>query len=361
VQGCPTRLLPAGLHPHHPHHHSIAASSSSSSSRISSSSSSSSSTSEEEEEEEEEKNINTAIGALACMGMLETGYLAFKSLIGEVDSVACPVSGSCGTVLGSSYAYLWDTIPLSLLGCVTYGSIVGVMCLKASQDSTMHASAAGDKSLLDKSLLWSTTLLVSSSLYLGHLLTTVFYDTPCAWCMASIALSLGIGGLVLTKTKAKQLEEHVMPGAGLVFSTVFLLSLGLGNASDASGGNQITKLDYKNPVVTTESSERALTLAKRLQEDGAKMYGAFWCSHCYDQKQDFGQQAMKEFPYVECFPEGWSQGVTMASECKVPLGSTGKTLQGFPTWVIGDEIFEGEQSLDVLEDALSRHHHEVAR
>ena len=37
------------------------------------------------------------------------------------------------------------------------------------------------------------------------------------------------------------------------------------------------------------------------------MYGAFWCSHCYDQKDDFGAQAMADFPYVECFPEGWQK------------------------------------------------------
>ena len=300
------------------------------------------------------------IGILASLGMLETGYLAGTSLIGH--SVACPMSASCASVLGSSYAYLWDTVPLSLLGCLTYGSIVGMMCLKMSQGSSGHRKEDAPSSLsvqtdsmstslLDKSLLWSTTLLVSSSLYLGHLLTTVFYDSPCPWCMASIALSLSIGALVIKNTKTKQLEEHVMPGAGLMFSTVFLLSLGLGNASDASGG--ITSLEYKDPVVTTESSSRAIALAKRLKEDGAAMYGAFWCSHCYEQKQDFGYEAMKEFPYVECFPQGWSKGVSMATECTVPLGSAGTKLQGFPTWVIGGQVLEGEQSFDTLEDALN--------
>lgn len=33
----------------------------------------------------------------------------------------------------------------------------------------------------------------------------------------------------------------------------------------------------------------------------------FSCSHCYDQKEDFGAQAMADFPYVECFPEGWQK------------------------------------------------------
>lgn len=37
--------------------------------------------------------------------------------------------------------------------------------------------------------------------------------------------------------------------------------------------------------ITTKSSPRALALAKHLQLIGAKMYGAFWCSHCLEQKQ----------------------------------------------------------------------------
>jgi hypothetical protein len=33
----------------------------------------------------------------------------------------------------------------------------------------------------------------------------------------------------------------------------------------------------------------------------------FGHSHCYDQKQEFGAAAMAEFPYVECFPQGWKK------------------------------------------------------
>ena len=39
------------------------------------------------------------------------------------------------------------------------------------------------------------------------------------------------------------------------------------------------------PVVTKTSSPEAMALAKHLKEIGATMYGAFWCSHCYGQKQ----------------------------------------------------------------------------
>ena len=58
-------------------------------------------------------------------------------------------------------------------------------------------------------------------------------------------------------------------------------------------------------LVSTQSSSRGEQLAKRLKDAGAKMYGAFWCSHCHEQKEAFGSQAMKDFPYVECYPDGF--------------------------------------------------------
>lgn len=58
-------------------------------------------------------------------------------------------------------------------------------------------------------------------------------------------------------------------------------------------------------VVRRESSPQAVELARRLKEAGAKMYGAFWCSHCQEQKVSFGAEAQKDLPYVECFPDGY--------------------------------------------------------
>ena len=58
-------------------------------------------------------------------------------------------------------------------------------------------------------------------------------------------------------------------------------------------------------VVRSDSSDRAVQLARRLKGAGARMFGAFWCSHCQEQKLMFGKQAQGDLPYVECFPEGW--------------------------------------------------------
>lgn len=44
-------------------------------------------------------------------------------------------------------------------------------------------------------------------------------------------------------------------------------------------------LPYFTTEITTKSSPYALALAKHLNSIGAKMYGAFWCSHCVEQKE----------------------------------------------------------------------------
>lgn len=46
-----------------------------------------------------------------------------------------------------------------------------------------------------------------------------------------------------------------------------------------------TEIPYFETGITKESSPLAITLAKHLHSIGAKLYGAFWCSHCYDQKE----------------------------------------------------------------------------
>jgi len=81
--------------------------------------------------------------------------------------------------------------------------------------------------------------------------------------------------------------------------------------------------------------------AKCLGEKQAKMYGAFWCPHCQDQKDKFG--ASFEFaPYIECGIKG-SQAI--AAVC------TEAGIKRYPTWVFSDGTrVEGAHELDFLGD-----------
>lgn len=107
---------------------------------------------------------------------------------------------------------------------------------------------------------------------------------------------------------------------------------------------------YAPPEITTESSERALSVAKSLQQLDAKMYGAHWCSHCYDQKQTLGKQVFSKsgdkqplVEYVECSKDGIN---SQSKLCKA------KEIPGYPTWEIQGKQYPGEQSLDELEDLI---------
>ena len=79
--------------------------------------------------------------------------------------------------------------------------------------------------------------------------------------------------------------------------------------------------------------------AECLTEAGAKMYGAYWCSHCNTQKEMFGK-SWKFVNYIEC-----AEGNGQTQECK-DAGIT-----GYPTWEFGDESRQsGKLPLDILSE-----------
>jgi hypothetical protein len=53
-------------------------------------------------------------------------------------------------------------------------------------------------------------------------------------------------------------------------------------------------------------------LAQCIADSGTKFYGAFWCSHCKEQKENFGD-SVDLLPYVECDPNGKN---SQANVCK---------------------------------------------
>lgn len=68
------------------------------------------------------------------------------------------------------------------------------------------------------------------------------------------------------------------------------------------------------------------SFATCLADEGVKFYGAFWCPHCKEQKEQFGNSA-KLLPYVECSTPD-TQGV-------LPV-CTEAGIQGYPTWIFAD-------------------------
>jgi hypothetical protein len=63
--------------------------------------------------------------------------------------------------------------------------------------------------------------------------------------------------------------------------------------------------------------------ARCLKERGVRMYGAFWCPHCSDQKAMF-DASFDYVPYVECGVKGQARAETQ--ECSEA------GIKNFPTW-----------------------------
>ena len=64
--------------------------------------------------------------------------------------------------------------------------------------------------------------------------------------------------------------------------------------------------------------------AQCLSDRGVKMYGAWWCPHCQEQKEKFGQVSFKLVPYTECGVPGDIKGQNPV--CKQ------EGIQHSPTW-----------------------------
>ncbi|GFR46364.1 hypothetical protein Agub_g7944, partial [Astrephomene gubernaculifera] len=295
--------------------------------------------------EEPNRNINTsnyrALAALASVGLAETAYLTYAKLFDA--PLVCPTNG-CDSVLNSPYAQLFG-LPLSLFGMLAYGTvgILAVSYMMQQQQPTTPASAtpsatsATARRLTSWGLTAGVAALATTSAVLVSLLHSRFPGSSCAWCLLSAATSTALAVTLATSMSGREWRDNALAGLGGALTAAALLFLGGPGgplAAAGSGGSVLIDdnffLEYQAPTITSPSSPRALALSRRLAAAGARMYGAFWCSHCAEQKEEFGVQAVEGqgdggFPYVECFPNGWRRGEPLAPACEAA------GVRNFPT------------------------------
>jgi uncharacterized membrane protein len=268
---------------------------------------------------------------LAGLGFMETTYLTFMKVTNS--DVYCPVGGgSCGDVLNSGYASVFG-VPLSLIGMAGYG-IVALLGVQLSKRKTVFG-IDGDKARWI--FLGTISSMAAASAYFMYLLIVKLEGASCAYCVTSALLSLCLLLIALRDFRYRELQQV----AALQISTAALVIAALSTAYNTSGsalaGLDNIDLPPVEPVVTSQSGPVAISLAKHLHSVGAKLYGAFWCSHCFEQKQMFGAEATNILDYVECYPNGYRKGVKIAKACEEA------NIQGFPTWIVKGQVLSGEQ------------------
>eukprot|EP00980_Cylindrotheca_fusiformis_P013042 scaffold3267_cov140-Cylindrotheca_fusiformis.AAC.4 len=303
--------------------------------------------------------IRRIMGGIASLGVLETVYLTYNKLFEVETTLFCGTdgTGSCSSVLNGPYSYVpFTEIPLAALGLVAYTFVLGLSLFPLLSDGEQEAVDDTTNRIL---LTAATTAMGTFSIFLLTLLFGVL-ETGCPYCEFSAGCSISLAMLTWIGGCPPSIKQGVQTAASsfLATCTVALLlfiaggdydalttSKYLASALSGSTNQQEQQLVARAPPpISTESSPRAISLAKDLQSLDAKMFGAYWCGHCYDQKETLGKQAFSRIPYIECSKDGAQSQTKLCKSKDVP---------GYPTWEINGKLYPGEQELDELEEIVA--------
>jgi uncharacterized membrane protein len=283
-----------------------------------------------------QQNARLVLGAIALVGAINTAYLTYTKL--AKTTAAC--TGGCERVLNSPYATLFGQ-PLALFGLAAYLGMAGLALLPL----LFNANTQKEQRQKAESFTWpvllagATAMLIFSG-YLMNIMVVKFvvpfgWDGVCYYCIGSAVLALGLFTVTLLGRSWPDMGQVFTIGA-IVAMVTLIGSIGLFSPIDAKQANLSEGLSI--PIDTT-SGEPEIQLAEHLTKSGAKMYGAYWCSHCFEQKELFGKEAATKIPYIECADGGKNAQPDVCRKAGVT---------GFPTWVIDGKSYEGTQALKKL-------------
>jgi uncharacterized membrane protein len=247
---------------------------------------------------------NWLLFGLSCVGLLLTAYLSWTAFNGT-SVRGCKVGSSCDIVLTSKWATLLG-IPTSFWGMLAYATLAATSFIRRVDRHWMIA--------------WTVAMFGwFYSLYLTTVSLTVLH-AACPYCLTSLTLMTVIFGVVSFQHPAN------MPSVS--WSRWLVRTVPVGVAAILALHLQYAGV-FGEPPQAEDPMARAL--AEHLVTSGAKMYGAFWCPHCQQQKAMFGRSANR-LPYIECSPNG--QNGPIAEECRK------EGINSYPTWVIDGKHME---------------------
>ncbi len=279
------------------------------------------------------------IAVLSTIGLVDTGSITLKKY-GLFNSLSCPgIKNGCETVLNSPWGTLFENnqinVPLSLAGVITYSSILILSIF-------LSLNIISPKSKLNKFIWWLIFSISCASSVFSFLLLNIMFlkiKAYCFFCILSAILSISIFIITMIGAKFESREPMIYRGF-IIALTVLIGGLIWSNNVDPSNAIDISNNPEKvSPAITTSSSPQKVKFAKFLSDNNIKMYSAYWCPHCHDQKQLFGKEAVKELTIVECAQDGKDNQYKLCRE---------KQIEGFPSWEINGEIYSGVKNLNDL-------------
>ncbi|MGY6530307.1 MAG: vitamin K epoxide reductase family protein [Cyanobacterium sp.] len=305
-----------------------------------------------------QKHSRLIIGAIALVGLILTSYLTVTSLAGGEVVCTGEAGGACDSVLDSAYAYPFDPVgrtgpPLSVLGMLGYLTM-GVLSL-----APLTVSPENNKKLRQKletnSWLLILALSFAMATFSGYLMYVLAFElqTACYYCIGSALFSLSFLVMAFVGHDWDDIGQILFIGAIVVLVTIVGAIGVYANVNAPTANNDIAvapgeQIPIPRPTtapqapigweITTTSGPAEIELAQHLASVGATKYTAYWCPHCYDQKQLFGEEAYNIVPHIECTPDGLNGE---PEKCE-------GVVRAFPSWVIDGQLIEGTQTLERL-------------
>ncbi len=276
------------------------------------------------------------IGAIAAIGAAGTGYLTVTKLMQK--TAAC--AAGCDKVLNSEWAEIVGQ-PLTLFGCLAYLSmlVLAVAPLLVNGEKNKEQRAKLEDLTWPLLFVGATGMMIFSGFLIFVLVTDI--KAVCPYCIASALMSTTMFLLTVLGRRRDDLGQLLFNGVIVAIVTlVGTFGIYAVPGGPLSSGTQAAEVEGAGPPITTSSGEAEIALANHLTEVDAKMYGAYWCPHCHDQKQLFGKQAVAKMPYIECAPDGQNSQTALCQS--IP------EVEGFPTWEVKGEFLSGTQSLETL-------------
>lgn len=267
------------------------------------------------------------MAVLATIGALDTGSITLKRW-GLLGPLVCPGgSDGCDKVLNSVWGSLFGQ-PLSLFGFLAYAAVLVLALLPL----VLRADSRGP--LAQRSwwglFLTSLGMAVFSGLLMGLMVFRI--QAFCAFCVLSALLSLAL--LVLSLIGNDWEDRGQLLFRGILVGLLVLLT-GLGWSTVV--GNPPVAVGRGVPIpVTAPSTPATIALAEKLTGSGARMYTAYWCPHCHEQKEMFGKEATARLTIIECAPDGRNSQAALCAS---------KKIDGYPSWEINGTIESGVKPL----------------
>ena len=277
------------------------------------------------------------MAVLATIGVIDTGSITLSKW-GWIGDLSCSSTGlfgcnGCEKVLSSAWGSLLGQ-PLALFGLLGYGAVLLMAVVPLVLQGDLRVSF-GQKSWWGLFLL-STGMAVFSGVLLGVMAFGI--RDCCPFCILSAGLSSALFVLSLIGGDWEDRGQLIFSG---VITALLVGVIGLGWAASV-GRPVVDSAPGVAPPVRSESNAGQIALAEHLTASGAKIYTAYWCPHCHEQKELFGRQATEKLTVIECAPDGRN---SQRELCEA------KKIEGYPTWEINGQLDSGVKPLAKLAEA----------